>query len=135
MTKYDEITGDYIDGRDSDFFILDRRCKLHNVPSPVAYSQRGSSTFLYDRKHIDLHKIYSKEIIQKGVFNDKYRTLHLDEVSKVLLGTSKYTSQKENEAAETGKNAHLLPIQEQINYVKRDAELAMMLNIKNNSKD
>jgi hypothetical protein len=85
VAKYDPKTGDYIEGKDSDFCILDKRCQLHNIPSPVAYSQSGASTFLNNRKHIDLCKVYGKEIIQKGLFNDGYRTLHLDEVSEVLF--------------------------------------------------
>jgi DNA polymerase elongation subunit (family B) len=132
VAMYDEKTGDYLDGRDSDFFILDRRCEFHNIPSPIAYSQSGSSTFLYDRsrKHIDLCKVYGKEIIQKGVFNDKYRTLQLDEVGQALLGVGKFKDSNSN--AITGDNAHLLPVDEQINYVKRDAEITMLLACYNN---
>ena len=128
VAKYDSKTGEHIDGRDSDFFILDKRCKFYNIQSPVAYSQSGASTFFLDRskKHIDLCKVYGKEIIQKGVFNDKYRTLHLEEVSQELLGFGKYTDSNNNEKV-TGDKAHLLSIQKQINYVKRDAELTMML--------
>ena len=95
VAKYDENTGDYLDGRDSDFFVLDKRCKFHCIPSPIDYSQSGSCTFLYDRsrKHIDLCKVYGKEIIQKGVFNDKYRTLNLEEVGQALLGIGKFKIQ------------------------------------------
>jgi DNA polymerase, archaea type len=132
VAKYDENTGDYLDGRDSDFFILDKRCEFHNIASPVAYSKSVSSTFLYDRsrKHIDLCKVYGKEIIQKGVFNDKYRTLHLEEVGQALLGVGKFKDSKGNEIS--GDVAHLLPVDEQINYVKRDAEITMMLACYNN---
>jgi hypothetical protein len=132
VAKYDENTGDYLDGRDSDFFILDKRCEFHNIESPIAYSKSGSSTFLYDRsrKHIDLCKVYGKEIIQKGVFNDKYRTLQLEEVGRALLGIGKFKDSKGNEI--TGVIAHLLPVDEQINYVKRDAEITMMLACYNN---
>jgi DNA polymerase elongation subunit (family B) len=126
VAKYDPETGDYIGGKDSDFFILDQRCKLYNITSPVRYSKTRASTFLRDKKHIDLHKVYSKEIIQKGVFGDKYRTLHLHEVSQVLLGVGKYKDSH-------GENVHLLPVSEQLEYVKRDAELTMMLACYNNS--
>ena len=133
VAKYDENTGHYLDGRDSDFFILDKRCEFHNIPSPIDYSQSGSSTFLYDRsrKHIDLCKVYGKEIIQKGVFNDKYRTLHLEEVGEALLGIGKFKDSKGNDEI-TGEAAHLLPVDEQINYVKRDAEITMLLACYNN---
>src|SRR5919107_1760868 len=132
VAKYDENTGDYLDGRDSDFLILDRRCEFHNIPSPIAYSKSGSSTFLYDRrrKHIDLCKVYGKEIIQKGVFNDKYRTLQLEEVGEALLGVGKFKDSNGNEI--TGEVAHLLPYDEQINYIKRDAEITMLLACYNN---
>ena len=125
LAKYDIETGEYLGGKDSDFFILDKRCQYHNIESPVKYSQSGSSTFLYGKKHLDLHKIYSKEIIQKGVFNDKYRTLHLEEVSQALLGIGKYSDSKNNTIS--GDRSHLLSVEEQINYVGRDSELTMML--------
>ena len=131
VAMYDPKTGDYIGGKDSDFFILDQRCKLYGIMSPVRYSKTRASTFLRDKKHIDLHKVYSKEIIQKGVFGDKYRTLRLDEVCLALLGVSKYKDSKGNEV--TGENVHLLPISEQLEYVKRDAELTMMLACYNNT--
>ena len=99
--------------------------------SPVRYSKTRASTFLRDKKHIDLHKVYSKEIIQKGVFGDKYRTLGLDEVSQALLGVGKCKDSNGNEV--TGENVHLLPITEQLEYVKRDAELTMLLACYNNS--
>jgi DNA polymerase, archaea type len=126
IARYDSNTQEYLDGRDSDFFILDKRCRYHDLPSPVACSQTGKSTFLQNRKHIDLYKVYGKEIIQKGVFNDRYRTLHLEEVSQEILGLGKYTSSNCSEKM-TGAEAHLLSVQEQIKYVKRDVELAMML--------
>jgi DNA polymerase elongation subunit (family B) len=133
VAKYDPEAGDYLDGRDSDFFILDRRCKFHNIPSPIAYSKSGSSTFLYDRsrKHIDLCKVYGKEIIQKGVFNDKYRTLRLEEVGEALLSVGKFKDSKGNNEI-TGETAHLMSVNEQINYVKRDAEITMLLACYNN---
>jgi DNA polymerase, archaea type len=132
VAKYDENTGDYLDGKDSDFFILDKRCEFHNIPSPIAYSKSGSSTFLYDRsrKHIDLCKVYGKEIIQKGVFNDKYRTLQLEKVGVALLDVGKFKDSKRNEIS--GDTAHLSPVDEQINYVKRDSEITMMLACYNN---
>jgi DNA polymerase elongation subunit (family B) len=134
VAKYDESTGDYLEGKDSDFFILDKRCEFHNIVSPIAYNKSGSSTFLYDRsrKHIDLCKVYGKEIIQKGVFNDKYRTLHLEEVGEALLGVGKVKDSNGNNEI-TGDTAHLLPVDEQINYVKRDVEITMMLACYNNS--
>ena len=119
LAKYDMKTDEYIGGKDSDFFILDKRCQYHNIQSPVVYSQSGSSTFLYGKSHIDLHKIYGKEIFQKGVFNDKYRTLHLEEVSQALLGIGKYSDSKNN--AISGDKSHLLSVEEQISYVARDS--------------
>ena len=132
VAKYDTKTGEHIDGRDSDLFILDKRCKLYNIQSPVAYSRNGSSTFFEDRSkgHIDLYKVYGKEIIQKGIFNDRYRTLRLEEVGQELLGFGKYTDSDYNEKV-TGDKAFLLSTQKQVEYVKRDAELVMMLALYN----
>jgi DNA polymerase, archaea type len=132
VAKYDQNTGDYLDGKDSDFFILDKRCEFHKIASPIAYSKSGSSTYFHDksRKHIDLCIVYGKEIIQKGVFNDKYRTLHLEEVGEALLGIGKFRDSNGNEI--TGEVAQLLPVDNQIDYVKRDAEITMMLACYNN---
>jgi DNA polymerase, archaea type len=118
VAKYDENTGDYLDGRDSDFFILDKRCEFHKIESPIPYSKSGSSTYFHDksRKHIDLCKVYGKEIIQKGVFNDKYRTLHLEEVGEALVGLSKFKDSNGNDI--TGEAAHLLPVDDQITMSK-----------------
>ncbi|MGA9154604.1 MAG: hypothetical protein WBZ36_28800 [Candidatus Nitrosopolaris sp.] len=41
-----------------------------------------------NKKHIDLNKVFSKGIVQNGVFEGRYRTT--DSVSQALLGVGKY---------------------------------------------
>ncbi len=78
-------------------------------------------------KHIDLIKIFEKNVIQDNVFEGKYGTTSLENVSFALLGISKY----DNINAGT-VNILDKPIEEQKKYVKRDAELAMLLAQYNN---
>jgi DNA replicative helicase MCM subunit Mcm2 (Cdc46/Mcm family)/DNA polymerase elongation subunit (family B) len=132
IVVYDEITGDRVKGRDSDFFILHQRCLFYNLDSPFEIShnkayislRKGSNT---KNKHIDLIKVFEKPIIKESVFEGKYRTTNLDVVSSALLQTSKY----ENMSA--GKtNILKKSLAQQKEYVKRDAELVMMLAQYNN---
>ena len=60
--------------------------------------------------------------------------MRLDEVSEVLLGIGKFSASNNNNevSTTTGNTVHLRPVQEQIEYVKRDAELVMMLACYNN---
>ena len=43
-----------------------------------------------NKKHIDLSRVFSKVIIQSGIFEGKYRTTDLDSVGQALLGVGKY---------------------------------------------
>jgi hypothetical protein len=43
-----------------------------------------------NKKHIDLNRVFSKPIIQNGVFEGRYRTTDLDSVSQALLGVGKH---------------------------------------------
>jgi DNA polymerase, archaea type len=82
------------------------------------------------KKHIDLYKVYSKEIIKNGVFNKKYRTDRLNDVAQSLLGVGKYTYKDpvtDTTIIVNGENVNDLPFEIQMRYVARDAELTMML--------
>jgi DNA polymerase elongation subunit (family B) len=67
-------------------------------------------------------KVFGNKAIQYNVFEGKYTTTSLDNVSSALLGLSKYGNM--NAGSENITN---IPVEEQIKYVKRDAELVMLL--------
>jgi DNA polymerase elongation subunit (family B) len=78
-------------------------------------------------KSIDLYKVFRNEIVKASIFKNKYRSLKLDEVSKSLLGKGKLSDID-------GENVHAKSVEEQKQYVLRDAELVMELSKVNNGK-
>jgi DNA polymerase elongation subunit (family B) len=74
------------------------------------------------RNRIDLIKVFEKLIVRDGVFEGKYRTTSLDAVSSALLGIGKYRN------LDPGlESMSKVPIEGQKKYVRRDAELVMLL--------
>ncbi|HET7284913.1 MAG TPA: hypothetical protein VFI70_09530, partial [Nitrososphaeraceae archaeon] len=116
-------------GRDSDLFILHQRCQLYGLKS--LFEVKKTYVKLIDsdrnRKHIDLHSVFDKQMIQDGVFERKYRTPSLQNVSQALLGIGKYGKLNAGTS-----DVQSLPLKEQIQYVKRDSELCMLLAQYNN---
>jgi DNA polymerase, archaea type len=131
VAVYDEATGLRVRGRDSDLFVLHQRCIFYHLSSPVEVRKTYTRLADPDKKHIDLHSVFSKPIVQNGVFEGRYRTTDLDSVSRALLGL----------AAGEGKYGKLnagsfdifsLSVEEQMRYVRRDSELVMLLAQYNN---
>ncbi len=127
VTVYDDKGLNRIKGRDSDFFILHQRCIFHHLTSPIEVKKTYTRLKDSNKKHIDLHKVFSKPIIQNGVFEGRYRTTGLDSVSRALLGKGKYSKLNAGTS-----DIFSLPIEEQLRYVRRDSELAMQLAQYNN---
>ena len=127
MTVYDETGNNRLKGRDSDFFVLHQRCLLYHLDSPIEVKKMYCRLADPNRKHIDLNKVFSKPVIQNGVFEGKYRTTDLDSVSQALLGLRKYSKLN---AGTTDISS--LSIEEQKRYVRRDSELTMLLAQYNN---
>jgi hypothetical protein len=133
VRKFNEKKGRF-EGHYSDLYLLHQRCIYHEIEnlSPIALGEKSSTPYFKDndKKHIDLYKVYSKEIIKNGVFNKKYRTDRLDDVAKSLLGVGKYTYKDpiiDTTIIVNGENVNDLPLDIQMRYVARDAELTMML--------
>src|SRR5207249_5678371 len=131
--KNNKKKGKY-EGQYSDLFLLHQRCICHEIEdlSPIALGERNNTPYLRDneKKHIDLYKIYSKEIIKNGVFNKKYRTDRLEDVGLSLSGIGKYIYTDPSTGSEVivnGENVNDLPFNVQMKYVARDAELTMLL--------
>lgn len=113
IAVYDDKNGKRLRGRDSDFFTLHQRCLFYNLDSPFEIGYKGNYMAVKKgsaNKHIDLIKVFEKKVIQENVFEGKYGTPSLENVSSVLLGISKY----ENMSAGT-VNILDKPLEEQKN--------------------
>ena len=84
VAKYHEDTQEYLDGVDSDLAILHNRCLANGVDSIVDFNNAGIP-YLRGQKHIDLHSVFGKPMVQTTIFKNAYRTLKLDEVSRLYL--------------------------------------------------
>jgi DNA polymerase elongation subunit (family B) len=126
MLKYSLSIGWNTTGIDSDLAILNERCVKSGFQSIVGFTNKALP-FIEGQTHIDLYKVFRNEMVKTSIFNNKYRSLKLDEVSKSLLGKGKI-------ANTTGENVYTKSIEEQKEYVLRDAQLLMGLS-KINSRD
>jgi DNA polymerase I len=133
VRKFNKKKGKF-EGWYSDLFLLHQRCIHHEIEnlSPIAIGERNNTPYFKDqgKRHIDLYKIYSKEIIKDSVFNKKYRTDKLNDVAQNLIGFGKYSYKDpvtNTEIIVTGENVNDLSFDIQMKYVARDAELTMAL--------
>lgn len=95
-------------GNDSDLKVLDDCCKFYNIPSIIAFDRRGipyvrgyeynlcntDSCYAKQNKfdryyHIDLYDIYKKKMV-KDIYENKYKSLALQSVSKAVLKEGKF---------------------------------------------
>jgi hypothetical protein len=129
---YHEDTQEYLEGVDSDLAVLHSRCLGNGVDSIVDFNHKGIP-YIRGQKHIDLYNVFGKPMVQTTIFKNLYRTLKLDDVSKAVLGDNLEVLSGKYKGL-TGKDAQILPIEEQKKYVLRDAELVMQLSKHNNSE-
>jgi DNA polymerase elongation subunit (family B) len=133
VAKYHKDTQEYLDGVDSDLAILHNRCLVNGIDSIVDFNSAGIP-YIRGQKHIDLHTIFGKPMVQTTIFKNAYRTLKLDEVSRAVLGDSSIEAREGGKyKALTGKDIESLPVKEQ-RYVLRDAKLVMQL-LKHNNEE
>jgi DNA polymerase, archaea type len=126
VAVYDDA-GLRVRGRDSDFFVLHQRCIFYHLTFPIEVKKTYARLVDSNKKHIDLNRVFSKPIIQNGVFEGKYITTDLDSVSQALLRVGKYGKLNAGTS-----DISSLPVEEQERYVRRDSELAMLLAQYNN---
>lgn len=130
VAKYHEDTQEYLEGVDSDLVILHNRCLANGVDSIVDFDSSGLP-YIRGQKHIDLHSVFGKSMVQTTIFKNAYRTLRLDEVSKAVLGESTDSGKYKGL---TGTDFQTLSAEEQKRYVVRDAELVMRLSKHNHGE-
>ena len=93
----------------SDLAVLHNRCLANGVDSTIDFNNAGIP-YIRGRKHIDLHSVFGKPMVQTTIFKNAYRTLKLGDVSKAVLGDGvegvggKYKGL-------TGKDIQILPIE------------------------
>ena len=124
---YDDNTGLRVRGHNSDLFLLHQRCIFHHLSSPVELKKTYARFKDPNKKHIDLCKVFENPIVQRDLFDEKYRTTALDAVSRALLGVGKY-----GKLSAGNTDICSLPVEEQMRYVRRDSELTMRLAQYNN---
>ena len=131
--KYkNEKTGN-LEGIDGDLVVLDTNFRLNGIESIISYDKfigipyikcgnycnsNGSSTI-----NIDLLKVFVKPLVKYVIFKNRYKSLHLQDVSTALLGYGKLAS---------GKDVMNLSVAERKAYCQHDAHIvADLLKIKN----
>jgi DNA polymerase elongation subunit (family B) len=133
-------------GKDSDLKVLDIVCQYYKIPSIIIFDQRGNPYVQgYDLPsfkissynaslnkhsyyyHIDLFRVYKKPFVRFMIYQNKYKDLSLDAVSKAILGEGKYRNLDGIEIQKMTK-------QEQLEYVAQDARLVMKLSQHENFK-
>jgi DNA polymerase elongation subunit (family B) len=118
--------GWFTTGQASDLMILHERCIANGIESPVDISS-GIFPRLKVKNHIDLYRIFEKELVRSSIFENKYRSLKLEDVTQALLGKGKYRGI-------TGANIAEESVSIQKQYVLQDAQLAMELAQVNNGQ-
>lgn len=132
ITQYPLSTGwntmgtEQTNGVDSDLTVLNERCIKNSLPSIIGYNGKGLP-FIEGRFHVDLYKVFRNKIIRASVFDNRYRSLGLNDVATALLAKGKLKDVN-------GQNAHSESIELQKEYVMRDAELVMNLSNINNGQ-
>ena len=132
----DKETGTF-SGRDSDLKVIDSVCKYYDIPSIIAFDKRGipyvkgydyrleDDYYLQQNKferyyHIDLYNVYKKPLVKSIIYNNRYKDLSLESVSRSILKESKFENLK-------GADILNVPKEKLMQYVTQDANLVMKL--------
>lgn len=70
----------HADGVDSDLTVLNERFIKNGQTSIIGYDNKGFP-FVEGSRHIDLYKVFRNPIIRTSVFNNRYRSLKLNDVA------------------------------------------------------
>ena len=117
---WNTIGTEHTNGVDSDLTVLNERFIKNSLSSIFGYDSKGLP-FTEGHFHIDLYRVFRNKMIRTSVFDNKYRSLGLNDVATALLDKGKLEDVN-------GQNAHSKSIGLQKEYVLRDAELVMNLS-------
>jgi DNA polymerase elongation subunit (family B) len=122
-----------LEGIDGDLVVLDSNFKKHGIPSIIEYNEFSGIPYVKKiiakysilfHSDIDLLKVFAKPLVRL-IFKNKYKSLHLDAVCKVLLGYGKLYEK-------TGEKLEEMSIKERKSYCEHDAHLvAELVRIRN----
>ena len=96
--------------------------KFTSIPFIKKDSQKNNQAFVSD---IDLLQVFAKPLVKNVIFKNKYKSLHLDEVGKALLGYGKLNNK-------TGAKLEEMSIDERKSYCSHDAHIVADLVRVNN---
>jgi len=112
-------------GDDFDLKYLAVRALRLGIPeSEIPIKVRDRITLLTKGIHIDLYKFFFIRAMQIYAFQQKYKTIDLDTISKALINKGKI---------QTGKCVNDLSYLELVNYCMRDAKLTLELTTFNDN--
>jgi DNA polymerase elongation subunit (family B) len=112
-------------GDDFDLKYLAMRALRLGIPeAEIPIEVRDRITLLTKGIHIDLYKFFYIRAMQIYAFQQKYKTIDLDTISKALINKGKI---------QTGKWVNDLSYSELVNYCMRDAELTLELTTFNDN--
>lgn len=121
-------------GINGDLVVLDSNLKKNGIPTIVKYNEFSGIPFIkkdvftknskFFQADIDLLKVFGKPLVRL-IFKNKYKSLHLDDVCKALLGYGKLDEK-------TGERLEKMSIEERKSYCINDAHLvAELVRIRN----
>lgn len=104
---------------------------IASVMACMVFKDMPISSYLKDKKIIDMYKVFYHSFIKNSIYPLKYRDLQLDTVASGMLGYGKYVSESTGIKI-TGENVTRFSPSEQKKYVLRDAEIVIKLIERNN---
>ncbi len=120
-TKYkNEKTGN-LEGIDGDLFVLDTNFRFNGIESIIRYNKFTRIPYIISTNYgncsitdIDLLRVFVKPHVKYVIFKNRYKSLHLHDVSTALLGYGKLSS---------GKNILNMSLAERKAYCLQDAHI------------
>jgi hypothetical protein len=120
-----EKTGN-LEGIDGDLAVLDANFRLNGIESIIRYDKFTAMPYIkcgdYSNSSrtidIDLLKVFAKPLVKYVIFKNRYKSLHLHEVSTALLSYGKLSS---------GKDIRILSVAERKGYCLQDAHIVAEL--------
>lgn len=135
VARKNNKTGE-LEGINGDLVVLDSNFRANGVSSIVKYDDFSGIPFIKNDNYvinqkfvsdIDMLKVFAKPLVRVNFFKNKYKSLHLDEVSNSLLGYGKLDHK-------TGTILEEMSIDERKSYCLHDAHLVAEL-VRINSSD